>query len=828
MENNKKTQRQEQNESAVQIKELYYIFIANWYWFVISVAMALGIACFYVLKTQPVYTRNAKVLVKADQKGKSASSDIAAFQDLGLVGISLNVNNELKTMQSIDNMYDVVRNLHLDMNYTTDGLLRDKILYDKTLPIKVEMENVEDEAKFSFDVDLKGETVVLSSFEQRGEKLKGRLKLSLNQTVVTPVGNMCIKTTEFFSPKQEYPTIHVSRKSIDGTARAYAAKLSITLAEKQTDVIAISMNDNNIRRAEDVIDMLIAVYNGNWIKDKNQITVSTSMFIDDRLQVIEQELGNVDSDISTYKSDNLLPDVSAVSSMYLTQNSQTNAKIIELTNQLSVMRFMRNFLASDKNADQLLPVNSGINNSFIEQQISSYNTMMLRRNSLVASSSTRNSLVIDLDAKLAALKNGIISSVDNQILTLKAELESYVSNEMRINARLAANPKQAKYLLSVERQQKVKEALYLFLLQKREENELSQAFTAYNTRIIEHPNGGNAPTKPRRSVIALVALLIGLAIPAAILYLTEMLNTTVQTRKDLDKLTVPFLGEIPIAYSEKEMKQKIEEFKKKRKEMKGREDKDQEGFGNAIVVKQESRNVINEAFRVLRTNLEFVAKDSDSSVIMITSFNPGSGKSFIAMNLALTMAIKKKRILVIDGDLRHASLSTYIFSPKKGISNYLAHQHDDIHELIVPSQEYPTLSYLPVGAIPPNPTELLEDERLNQMIETLRKEYDYIIIDCPPVDMVADTQIINKYADRTLFVIRAGLMDRSLISEVEDMYQQHRFNNMSVILNGTTGGSGAYGGYRYGYRYGYHNYGYHSYGYHANSYYHNDDDEKKD
>ena len=314
--------------------------------------------------------------------------------------------------------------------------------------------------------------------------------------------------------------------------------------------------------------MVIAVYNDNWMKDKNQIMASTSVFIDERLKLIEQELGNVDSDISSYKSEHLLPNVDEVSRMYLSQNSETSKKILDINNQISITNYIRKMLSNETLKNQLLPVNSGINSSNIESQISAYNTMMLRRNSLVANSSEENPMVLDLDESLADMRQAIISSIDNQLVTLNNQLASLQGTERQITARLAANPTQAKYLLSVERQQKVKESLYIYMLQKREENQLTQAFTAYNTRVIEQPHGSFSPSRPNVSRIRLIALLIGLAIPALILYLKERLNTTIRGRKDLEKLSMPFVGEIPLAYSSADQKRINKEAKKKREEQK--------------------------------------------------------------------------------------------------------------------------------------------------------------------------------------------------------------------------------------------------------------------
>ena len=814
-----------QNEQSVDIKAIFHLFLSHWYWFLISAVLALGLATFYLHKTVPVYTRSAKLLVKSDEKGRS-SMDVSDFNDLGIFSNGVKINNEMLTINSLDNICEVVRRLHLDMNYTIDGRFHEILLYDQSLPASVDLLGGLENTAATFDMKLNGNEALLSDFVIYGEEKGGSVVAAFGDTVATPIGPLCVRPTDYFKEGKDYDLIHVQHSGIESTARRYAAKLTIGLSTKNSDVMSLVINDISKRRGDDFLNMLIAVYNNNWLKDKNQIMLSTSIFINDRLKIIEQELGDVDKDISTYKSENLLPDVDAVSRIYLSENSANATRILEINNRISITRYIRNMLMSETSKDQLLPVNSGINSPNIESQITTYNTMMLRRNSLVANSSDENPLVLDLDENLTAMREAIITSIDNELVTLNNQLASLQGTEREITQRLAANPNQAKYLLSVERQQKVKESLYLYLLQKREENQLSQAFTAYNTRVIEQPNGSALPTKPNKSMIRLIALILGLIIPGLILFLREQLNTTIRGRKDLEKLSLPFVGEIPLAYSKADQKKKKKEAKKKRVEQQDQEVK--EGFAGGVVVKKGSRNVINEAFRVFRTNLEFMSKDRESNIYMFTSFNPGSGKSFICINSAIALAIKEKKVLVIDGDLRHASLSAYIFSPKNGIANYLARQEEDINKLILPSQDYPTLSYLPVGVIPPNPTELLEDDRFGALLEQFGKEYDYVLIDCPPIDIVADPQIINKYVDRTIFVVRAGLMERSLIPELENIYKQHKYKNMCLVLNGSTGNDGRYGyGYRYGYRYGYKyggKYGYHSgYGSKGGGYYHEDE-----
>lgn len=783
------------NDDFLRIQDLFILCLAKWYWFVISLAILLGAATIYLLKTPPVYTRSASLLIKEDGKSGSGNEAAGVLGDIDIFRTSTNINNEMLSMQSPAVMYEVVRRLHLDVNYTTDGRFYDPVIYGSDNPYEVSFFDLGDaeSASFTLRPDKDGQ-VKLTDFTRNGEEADGDAVTALNDTVQTPVGRLLVNARPGSTAAQQ--TVYVSRISMQAAATGYSSRLTVSLNNESSTVVNLTLQDVCTQRAEDVLNTLISVYNENWVKDKNQIAVSTSMFINERLGVIERELGNVDEDISSYKSENLLPDVQAAASMYMAESSETNAKIQTLNTQLSMTRYVRSYLTGASSRNQLLPANSGIENSGIEKQIAEYNTLQLRRNDLVANSSETNPLVVDMDHSLHALRDAIIRTLDNYVTTLNTQLRALQQSARQTTARIAANPSQGKYLLSVERQQKVKESLYLFLLQKREENELSQAFTAYNTRVIMPPSGSMAPTAPAKKNILLIAFVIGLIIPVAVIFLRESMNTRIRGRKDLDALTLPFVGEIPQAATKK----------------KGTSDK-KSTENNPIVVHEGSRDIINEAFRVLRTNLEFMTdKEQHSNVIVVTSFNPGSGKSFLAMNIAVSLAIKQKKVLVIDGDMRHGSTSAYVGSPQTGLSNYLSGHVNNLKDIIVTDARHASLQFLPVGTIPPNPTELLFSDRLKQLIDTVRSQYDYIFIDCPPIEMVADTQIIEQLADRTLFVVRTGLLERSMLPELQRIYDEKKYKNMALILNGTVGSGGHYG-YRYGYRYGYH------YGYGSGSYY---------
>ena len=664
------------------------------------------------------------------------------------------------------------------------------------IQISVSISDLPEDESATFTLQLsKGGKVTLSDIERNGESVgEMELKGNLGDTIPSGIGKIVVISTPYYTDDTE-TLLYVSRLPFGEATSTYSADLVVSQIDEKSNIITLSFKDVSTQRAEDVLNTLIAVYNENWVRDKNQIAISTSKFIDGRLGVIEGELGNVDDDISSYKSEHLLPDVQAAANMYMAQASEAKAAIKELDNQVYMARYIRNYLTNKSNSSQLLPANSGIDNPGIATQISEYNSKLLERNSLVSHSSEKNPLVVEMDASLSAMRSALLTSIDNLLVTLNAQIKSQRGYSGQATSQIASNPQQAKYLLSVERQQKVKESLYLYLLQKREENELSQAFTAYNTRIITMPGGSMIPTAPIKKNILLVAFALGLLVPIVIIFIRENMNTVVRGRKDLENMTAPFVGEIPLAFQ----KSKWYSRKAKTKEE-----------ICAIVVKEKSRNVINEAFRVVRTNLEFVVgKERESNVIMLTSANPGSGKTFITFNLATSLTIKGKRVIAIDLDLRKGSLSGYVGRPKEGISNYLIGETKTWQEIVRKPADDAKLDIIPVGMIPPNPTELLFTERLEQLINDLRKEYDYIFIDCPPVEIVADAAIINKLADITLFIIRAGLLDRGMLPEIERFYTDKKYSNMSVVLNGTDGGNGRYG-YKYGYKYGYH-YGYAGY-----------------
>ena len=775
----------ESNEDEFSLKDFLLLCLSRWKWILLSIIFFGAVGYLYVARKEPVYNRMEEILVKDQESGGGIADVNNAFSQLGLVSSNTNVYNELISLTSPSLMYDVVERLDLTVNYNLKRGLHPNTLYGTNNPIHVEFPDLSNKKTVGFRITMQPNgTYTLSRISQfvDGKMVKYDNEISgkIGDIVGTPVGKVKITHNDSYivgSQKDgEEMVIDIFKNSLQSAVELYAAKLNGDLTDQDADVIKLSIDDVSVQRADDILNSLITVYNERWIEDKNKMAVATSKFISERLVVIEKELGNVDDEISDYKSEMRMPDIEETAKGFIAQDFMMTQEGLKISTMIAMATYLKDYLMDPKNTYAILPMNSGVENPVLETQIAAYNEVLLKRNNLAENSSDENPLVKDINQELAGMRNAIIQSVNSNIENLTRSLKNIETAQGDTRDVLADAPQKAKTLLSTERQQLVLQELYLFLLQKREENELSQTFTADNIRVITPPYGNQRPISPKKTLILIIALFLGLAIPATAMFIAESANTKIRSKKDLENTRVPFAGEIPFVGKKKRIRKLFQTKKMKQKAI----DKPK------VVVAEGKRDIPNEAFRVVRSNIDFMLSKDKTDLIAITSFNPGSGKSFVAFNLGASFSLKGKKVLLIDGDLRHGSISTYVNSPGKGITNYLTGDVTDWRTLVKRADGFKDYDVLPIGKRPPNPAELLDNGRIKTLLEEARKEYQIVMIDCPPINIVVDTQIINQYVDRTIFVVRAGLLEKSALKEIEGIIEEDKLRNIAILLNGTT------------------------------------------
>lgn len=787
--NNASFRRNDEEEAAISLSDIWDMVWSYKWWYVVCVTICLFAVAFHIYRTPDTYLRTAQIIIDESNQDATMRSIGALVPGALNMNINASLANEIQALQSPDIMQAVVERLSLETRYVEHQVLRSVELYTDS-PIDMRLVSDNPQSYFAFTVENLGDRKLkLSEFllGPLGEVVEETVECMLGDTIQTPVGNIVIYPTHKIDEFEN--NIRVLWNNSMAVAKNYCRKLSVANVDKESTVVAISMEDNYPTRASDIISTLLDIYNEEWIQTKNESARNTSAFINDRLVIIEQELGGIENDLKQYKQDNKLTDMDAISRAYIEETSTYSTKEFEVTNQLSIAHYIKDYLNNPTNENALIPANLGLTTGNVESQISEYNDLILRRDRLSTGSGTNNPIIADLNASIAALRSAILRSVDNSIATLQLQAQKIQAQEDQIMARIAMNSGQELQLLSIQRQQMVKESLYIFLLQKREENELAALINVGNTRLIMKPNGSSAPVAPNKMMLLLVALVLGCGIPFSIIFLRRILDTTVKDRYDFNSLSVPLLAEIPLAVQKNALGfiRKSDKFNP---------------YNSRIIVEAGKRDMMNEAFRVLRTNMDMVIdkKPDEAFVTMFTSFNPNAGKTYVIQNIAASMALKGANVLLIDLDLRKASLSIGLGKNHRGVAAYLNGKVTDYREHI--DQVSPNLSILPVGKLPPNPTELLLTDRFEAMISSLRKNFDYIFIDCPPIDIVADASIATKYVDMTVFTVRAGLLNRRAVPMIEALYNSGKYTRMTLVLNGVDVAGSRYASYGYGYGYG--------------------------
>lgn len=776
---NETTERLESKINRFTMTDILNMVLSNWYWFLLSILVCGLIGAFYLHRTAPKYQRTATVLVKDSRKG--SGTEMIAFNDL-LGGMGRrSVDNEVYIFKSRRLMEEVVKKYDLTTNYYVKGRIRTSDMYGRT-PVVVKFVSKEPFRECGFTYNIVDNNRI--HFSQFTGFEDFEITAAIGDTVLTPIGSFTTAATPYFESYHDKEII-VRKIPLNEATEAYRKRLKCEISDKQASVITLTFADRIPRRAEHIINGIIDAYNIDAIKDKQAISNLTEEFINERLATLSEELNLADSDIATFKQENRLYSLENEARMGAEEIKRLKSEALSLEANMEMAAYIREYLSDQTAEYSLIPaavVTMSGASSALTTQIDNFNRYVLDYQRLRSSSSAANPVLLDLGNQISALRGVIIESLTSHIEGLRLQIDHINREQSIADSRMQSSPTREKELLSKARQQKVKEELYIYLLTKLEENALTGATAESNARIIDSAHGSNKPISPRKSIIYLLALVMGVAIPFSILYLYETLNTTVRSRRDLEEyLTIPFLGDIP-RYDGK--------------------------IGNGIVVREDGRDAVSESFRMLRTNLSFMSVDNPIQVIMLTSSIPHSGKTFVSSNLALTLATSGKRVLVIDFDLRRRTFSKQMGhrNDRRGLTSYLTNKISSLDDIITPSEIDSNLDFIFSGPQPPNPAEMLMSQRVDQLMSELRARYDFVILDSVPAMAVADAMIIDRLVDLTIYVIRQGNLDRRHLPEIENLHREKKFHNMSIVLNSVTHSKRTYGygnGYGYGYGYGY-------------------------
>lgn len=795
----------EADDEKIDIQEVLFKYIIHWPWFVGAVLVCLIGAWIYLRMATPVYNISATVLIKDDKKGGNTGG-MAGLEELGLSGLvssSQNIDNELEVLRSKTLVKEVVNQLNLYVSYTDEDEFPSKNMY-KTSPILVSLTPQEAERlsdpmvvemslypQGSLDV---GVTIGDKEYQKHFEKLPAVFPMDEGTLAFfqSPDSLMAKKDTTEESSAQNVRHITAKINSPMKVARWYCESLTIEPTSKTTSVAVISLKNSSLQRGQDFINQLLEMYNRNTNNDKNEIAQKTAEFIDERIDIISKELGSTEANLENFKRNAGITDLTSEAQIALTGNAEYEKKRVENRTQISLIEDLRKYIRG--NEYEVLPSNVGLQDAALVATIERYNEMLVERKRLLRTSTENNPAIVNLDTSIRAMKSNVQATLDGTLqgmLITKADLDREAN---RFSRRISDAPGQERQFVSIARQQEIKAGLYLMLLQKREENAIALAATANNAKIIDEAIADDIPVSPKRKIIYLIALVLGVGIPVGIIYLIGLTKFKLEGRADVEKLTtVPIVGDIPLTDEKNE--------------------KD-----GSIAVFENQNNLMSETFRNIRTNLQFMLQN-DKKVILVTSTVSGEGKSFISANLAISLSLLGKKVVIVGLDIRKPGLNKVfrLSTKEKGITLYLANPDTDLMSLVQPSDVNKNLSILPGGTVPPNPTELLARDGLDKAIEILKKSFDYVILDTAPVGMVTDTLLIGRVADLSVYVCRADYTHKVEYTLINELAEEKKLPNICTVINGVDlkrrkygyyygyGKYGKYYGYgkRYGYGYGY-------------------------
>ena len=779
----------EQSKEQVNIQELLFRYLIHWPWFVISIIICIACAWGYLRLTTPIYNISATVLIKDEKKGGGASmsSDLEKMGLEGFVSSSSNVDNEIEVLRSKSLAREVVNNLGLFVTYMDEDEFPSKELYH-TSP------------------------VLVSLTHQEADKLPGRMEINM---ILQPTGALGVQitvgekeyrkqfdklpavfptdegTVAFFAnndtlsavcpeniTKERHITAFINRPF--SVLKEYVNSLSIAPTSKTTSVVVISLENTNTRRGRDYINKLLEMYNINANNDKNEVAQKTAEFIDERIGIISKELGSTEQDLENFKRSAGITDLNSEAQIALTGNAEYEKKRVENQTQINLVMDLQRYMKG--NEYEVLPSNIGLQDAASAGAIDRYNQMLVERKRLLRTSTENNPTIINLDTSIRAMRTNVQATLDATLKGLQITKEDLAREASRYSRRINDAPTQERQFVSIARQQEIKSGLYLMLLQKREENAITLAATANNAKIIDEALADDNPISPKKTIVYLAALVLGVGLPVGVIYLIGLTKFKIEGRADVEKLTsLPVVGDIPLA---------------------------DEKTGS-IAVFENQNNLMSETFRNVRTNLQFMLENG-KNVILVTSTISGEGKSFISANLAISLSLLGKKVVIVGLDIRKPGLNKVFNIPKKehGITQYLTNTTANLMDFVRPSDINKNLFILPGGTVPPNPTELLARGGLEKAIETLKANFDYVILDTAPVGMVTDTLLIGRVADLSVYVCRADYTHKAEFTLINELAENNKLPNLCIAVNGLDLNSR-----KYGYYYGYGKYGkYYGYG----------------
>lgn len=786
----------EQDEEKINYQELLFRYIIHWPWFLASILVCLIGAWVYLHFQTPVYQVSASIMIKDDKKG-GGSTDLENLGIGGVITSTQSIDNEIEVLRSKTILKEVVNNLELYITYYDEDEFPEKELY-QTSPVIVNLTAQEADKlpgsallamKLSpegvLDVNLK---VGLNEYNQRFEKLPAVLPTDAGTFGFALKDSLSGGQMEGYKGERHIRAV-VSRPF--GVAKGYQGALSIAPTSRTTSVAVVSLMNTNIQRARDFINKLMEMYNRNTNNDKNEVAEKTREFINERIKIIDEELGSTEDKLEAFKRNAGLTDISSDAQLAVSGNAEYEKRRVDNGTQINLVRDLIKYINNPSNEYELLPGNIGLSDAGLTTQIGRYNELIIERKRLLRTSTESNPMIVNLDTSIRAMKSNVQAAINGTLqglLIVKADLEREAG---RFSRRISDAPGQERQYVSIARQQEIKAGLYLMLLQKREENAITLAATANNAKIIDEPVAEGGPVSPKPKMIYMIALVLGVGLPVGIIFLIGLTKYKIEGRGDVEKLTrLPIVGDVPLT-AEKT---------------------------GSIAVFENQNNLMSETFRNVRTNLQFMLKN-DQKVILVTSTVSGEGKSFISANLAISLSLLGKKVVIVGLDIRKPGLNKVfnISRKEQGITQYLSNPEKNLMDFVQPSDVSKSLYILPGGTVPPNPTELLARDGLDKAIETLKKNFDYVILDTAPVGMVTDTLLIGRVADLSVYVCRADYTRKAEFTLVNELAENNKLPNLCTVINGLDlqkkkygyyygyGKYGKYYGYgkRYGYGYGY-------------------------